>query len=687
MTLKRDKSACYPSLWRSFDEFDSSWLPLAEAVERLVARGVQEPKAKVDICDAIAEMRLRVRVHANHREDGGRHPTVHETNDVEIPIGLNPQRLDWAQSRPAGLYPWRARSAQSADGWQDRRIALVEVSVEDFVVELRDDISSVRLPDCRGVMDHPPISADRIRDLRELAQAEWLPCQATVDALAGLAGRETISLSQAVSIMAFGSQVEPSEGDKLENDALKQQAGRALCVAAGPYEVMMRGSRNSPGNDLEPIPEMLFSAARCLGDHPNSLERDYERGDTPSSGSEQPRRDRRSKLDGGDDGRAQRIEAKWFNVEVDVASFLEWLEFSIYSEQERQLHRCRSRRLFDYPFWSIETALCWIAFRDSNYLDTRERLPRWARRRKRHSDKQVELQPEIRLLRALRDGKLKAREGVRVLSKGYWANCAPTPGGVSPASRSLRLAREDVLRTFPEKMRCLRADVRTCRQAKIDRIVERMRRTRKWVSCGEIADWCARGAAQASDHKSRRSRTFNRLSATFAAGGFRSGGRSQLRLLSPDTSVVRLSFKPVDRTVYAEGFRAASVSGPDYLERCWLPNEMCRRWFEQQRLHWPAHFDRTPTVPKEQPKTVQSPEPETRRKRGRPLRIESYVEEFERSLASRPLSKTLQEEANKLMDWGAKNLDREKRVKVGTLENHIRERLKTWEGPIPWKSN
>jgi hypothetical protein len=300
----------------------------------------------------------------------------------------------------------------------------------------------------------------------------------------------------------------------------------------------------------------------------------------------------------------------------------------------------------------------------------------------------------MRLLRMLKDGKLKAQDNGQVLPCGYWTDCvpivgdlrAPIVGDLSAASPSLRLPREDVLRIFPETLTRPCSYVRARRQARIDRVIQRMRATRQWISCAEIADWSARNIPRPVDRQSRRSSTFNRLESTFAAGGFRLGGKSQLCFLSPDTSVVRLSFEPVDRTVDADGFRSASVSVPRFLELCWLPNEMCRAWFKQQKLDWPLHFETALREANETPKTKQQPEVEAEKRVGRPALIPNDVDEFERVLAEGSLSHRLKQEAGKLEAWGRKTLDEKKRLSAGRLENYIRDRLKSWDGKVPWKT-
>ena len=99
-------------------DLDSNWLPLADAVRRVVAQGVEEALAKVIICDAIAEKRLRLKAHTDGSDGRAAPPAVYGLNDVDIPGELNPNRLDWVRSRPGALYPWRTRSPLSADPWE-----------------------------------------------------------------------------------------------------------------------------------------------------------------------------------------------------------------------------------------------------------------------------------------------------------------------------------------------------------------------------------------------------------------------------------------------------------------------------------------------------------------------------------------------------------------------------------------
>jgi hypothetical protein len=506
----------------------SDWLPLNDAVDRLAARDVRADRAKLDICTAITDLRLRIRVHVN--DDTA--PKIFETNDIQISDRLNPAHLNWAGSRPALLYPWKIRSG---DGWRVRPVTLIEACAGDFTTELCKDVSSVQLPSRESILVHSVSYSNRLRGARELAETDWTPCHGTVDVLGRLADYEakTISVDQALSIMAFGSFVDPPERDEVEVVAFKQQAASALCHAALMDDVTMCGSHLSADGKVQPIFEVAFGSLRWVGDVPNSLVRDHE-SSAPSYKGEQS------------------WDGDWFNVEVDVASLVGWLQTSVEAARRKQMSRKLSRRLFECPLWSIETALCWIAIRDASLL--KENLL-WHRRR-RHPDKNVESQPEIRLLRALKDGMLKAQNEGRVLPGSYWANSVATVGDVSAATPSLRVAREDVLRIFPETLTPSYRGVRARRQASIDRFVQRMQATRQWMGCAEIADWSTRYLAKPA---SGRSAIFDKLEKSFVLRRFLLGRRSQLCLLRADTTVIRLICAPVDRTVDAEGLRPVSV--------------------------------------------------------------------------------------------------------------------------------
>jgi hypothetical protein len=77
---------------------DSGRLSLGDAADRLAAaRNVREDEAKLRICAAVAQLRLRISAHVDDDDA----PKIAEINDTEISDKLTPTRLNWALSRPA----------------------------------------------------------------------------------------------------------------------------------------------------------------------------------------------------------------------------------------------------------------------------------------------------------------------------------------------------------------------------------------------------------------------------------------------------------------------------------------------------------------------------------------------------------------------------------------------------------
>jgi hypothetical protein len=593
-----------------------------------------------------------------------------DINDIYISDSLTPPLINWVASRPATLHPWKIRSS---DGWRICHIVLIETRVEDFTTELCNDTSAVPLPARTRILAGSLPYPDRLQRACEHAEADWIPCDGTVDAINSLAKSETIRipLTQALSIMSFGSFADPHERDEIEVAAFTQQAATALCDAALMTDVWMYGIDLSAGGHAALIPAFAFNSLSYVSDPPSSLVSYSAIIASPPSKLVVAVSNSSSKKEKYTNG--------WLNVEVEVASFVEWLTEAINDERKKQLSKRVSRRLFEYPFWSIETTLFWIAIRDAAQLKANLLSPL----RRHDLDRNVESQPEMRLLQELRKGKLKAQCDGRFLSTSHWPNSFATLESLTTESPALLLARGDVLCIFPELVAASYREVCARRQAKIDRIIQRMQATRKWISCAEIVNWEVRRSSKSFSDERDRASVFDRLKKTVYAGGFWSRGKSQLCRLSSDSSVVRLPCEPVDWTADARGFRLASFPVRHFLEDCWLPREMCRDWFARERLEWPAIFE---SDSQDAVQILNKPKPsEERRKPGRPGLTQPYKNEFERKLGSGSLCPTLQQEANKLAHWGLENLAACERVEAGTLENVIRDRLKSWDGVVPWK--
>jgi hypothetical protein len=112
-----------------------NWEPLADALKRVMATGVSEDEAKSDLCHAVADRKIdvRVRIAASDYRMGGR---VFAGGNVGVPRHLRPDDLDWLQSRPFAQWPIGPRPGEHYSwigGWEKRPLDLIEVSTGDVM--------------------------------------------------------------------------------------------------------------------------------------------------------------------------------------------------------------------------------------------------------------------------------------------------------------------------------------------------------------------------------------------------------------------------------------------------------------------------------------------------------------------------------------------------------------------------
>ncbi len=116
--------------------YTPDWEPLADALTRVIATGLTEDEAKTDICSAMADQKVNVRAKVDENERGlprrffeGRH--------VGVPPDLMPGDLDWAHSRPHGLWGIGPVGPGSYTNpywtWKLRRIDRVELATADIL--------------------------------------------------------------------------------------------------------------------------------------------------------------------------------------------------------------------------------------------------------------------------------------------------------------------------------------------------------------------------------------------------------------------------------------------------------------------------------------------------------------------------------------------------------------------------
>jgi hypothetical protein len=119
-------------------------------------------------------------------------------------------------------------------------------------------------------------------------------------------------------------------------------------------------------------------------------------------------------------------------------------------EAAREQERAHSQRLLDRAFWSLETCLHWIAFRNVDRLENDADAVIHAIRAARfYGAPIVESAPEERMLSALQSGDpIALKDGIE-MKPGAWANCEDRTGRLQPMHPGVALRREDVLRLWP----------------------------------------------------------------------------------------------------------------------------------------------------------------------------------------------------------------------------------------------
>jgi hypothetical protein len=113
--------------------YTPDWEPLSDALRRVRGNGGAEDEAKIDVCRAIADGKIRVRV-TTARSEYHRGGDVFSGGNVVPPLHLRPSDLDWVQSRPFGPWsigPLPGQHYEWIGGRQDRTIGLIELSTFD----------------------------------------------------------------------------------------------------------------------------------------------------------------------------------------------------------------------------------------------------------------------------------------------------------------------------------------------------------------------------------------------------------------------------------------------------------------------------------------------------------------------------------------------------------------------------
>jgi hypothetical protein len=112
------------------------WESVADALKWVMATGVSEGDAKADLCRALADRKIDVRVRIASTADHGMRGKVFSDGNVGVPPHLNASDLDWVRSRPLARWsigPLPGEHYVWHDGWESQPLDLIELSTADVI--------------------------------------------------------------------------------------------------------------------------------------------------------------------------------------------------------------------------------------------------------------------------------------------------------------------------------------------------------------------------------------------------------------------------------------------------------------------------------------------------------------------------------------------------------------------------
>ncbi len=114
--------------------YTPDWELLADALRRVIATGINEKEAKTDLCNAIADRKIAIRVTIAAGERGipG---SLFSGDNIQVPAHLKPEHFDWVQSRPSQRWRLGPSGPQSYIypywDWELRPIDCIELATTD----------------------------------------------------------------------------------------------------------------------------------------------------------------------------------------------------------------------------------------------------------------------------------------------------------------------------------------------------------------------------------------------------------------------------------------------------------------------------------------------------------------------------------------------------------------------------
>ena len=133
-------------------QYAPEWESLTQALAGLVSAGADEMKAQIDLCNAIADQKIKLR--AFLAEDDEDLPGASFSGrEIGVPKRLKPKDFDWERSVP--VKNWFAGDPNNIRiGWERRKFASIEVNAAQVkeVMHLDDEVASPARPP--GDLEH-----------------------------------------------------------------------------------------------------------------------------------------------------------------------------------------------------------------------------------------------------------------------------------------------------------------------------------------------------------------------------------------------------------------------------------------------------------------------------------------------------------------------------------------------------
>jgi hypothetical protein len=545
------------------------WERLSDALRRVVAAGLSKPEAQRDICRAIADRKIRIRLQAAKAEIpeaswSGRAVGSH----VVIPKDLSPRDLDWRKSLPKR--PWQ----HGDHPFVQLHLTLIELFTADVTRVL---CAGSGLPD-RFTKGN---SRERTRRSRGKNPQGHQEAQGSF-AEPMFNPSQWITLSQAAQILRLErDSTEGSSRWRLMELLRRKPDVARLVPAAGP-PLAAKTARSG----LVPLPE------RCLWVSVDEIDwvTSTVRAFPLLSGTE---------------------KEGWYSQDQTLGIRVNHLAVVDMAQQERDaearsvaLKHEVATRLFDDLFWPAPRVVAWIAFRNPQIIEASVRAA------KRYDNKALkDRNPQGALLRALQGGSIQALRDGSAMPREKWATAtgrrwpndvrfrredvlalwqaesepqpqtqAPAPAGASLNPLNLPLDPLD----FQKQARIWRAN-------RIERFTARQRLIREWINFAEIAEWCSKEDGSIVPNEQKRAAAFDVLQTDLLAGEFEDSGRSRVLFLFSGVTKAKMTRASLKDAIE---YDYDGKHGRSYAAHCWIPRDMAEQWFERHRLPLPPWFAR-----------------------------------------------------------------------------------------------